>query len=141
VKRKLNADVEVEMLDGAEAGKALGMMLAHRKYDAEPVAHQLEIRARILRDITPVVSISGPGLPAARGKNVEWAAGEMEAAAVIIRRLYNLVPRTALDLLHEEVAKAARRFVNAEAEGHAAVIEDAHFQLLRAVTTLNEATL
>ena len=90
-------DLKIEMSDGRAAGKAIGMVLARKRGDSEPVAHHLEIRAQILRDITPVVSVSGPGLPAIRGKNLEWAAGEMEAAAEIIRRLANVVPKTAQD--------------------------------------------
>lgn len=39
-----------------------------------------------------------------------------------------------------EVVRAARRFVRAEGEGNPALIEDAHFQLLRAVTDLAEAS-
>lgn len=38
-----------------------------------------------------------------------------------------------------DVLRAARRFVRAEGEGHDGLIEDAHFQLLRAVTNLVEA--
>jgi hypothetical protein len=40
---------------------------------------------------------------------------------------------------HVEVGRAASRFVDAEAEGHAGLIEDAHFGLLRAVTNLRAA--
>jgi len=51
------------------------------------------------------VSISGPGIPAIRGKNLEWAAGELEAAAGIIRRLSTTVPRTAQDALNKAVVE------------------------------------
>jgi hypothetical protein len=44
-----------------------------------------------------------------------------------------------LTLVLAEVATAARRFVRAEGEGVSSLIEDSHFQLLRAVTNLAEA--
>lgn len=98
-------NIKIEMSDGKAAGVAIGALVAHGKADVEPAAHQLDIRAQILRDIVPVVSISGPGLPAIRGKNLEWAAGELECAAQIIRRLASVVPRTARDMVNAEVVE------------------------------------
>ena len=80
-KRDVNEPV---VLEGAAAGRAAGILIARGKADASSVTNKLRTRARILRDIAPAVGVSGPGLPAARGKNLEWAADELDAAAEII---------------------------------------------------------
>jgi hypothetical protein len=77
------------VLEGAAAGRALGILIARRKADAEPIAHLLELRARILRDMAPIIGVTGPGLPVLRQRNVEWAANELDAAAELIRYLAN----------------------------------------------------
>jgi hypothetical protein len=44
-------------------------------------------------------------------------------------------------MLSEPVVRAARRFLAAEREGNYALVEDAHFQLLRAMTDYDEAAV
>lgn len=88
-------------LEGKAAGRAAGMLIARKKVAAEPVAHKLEIRAQILRDMSWAVGQGGPGIPAMREANVKMAADELDAASEIIRRLANIVPRTARDAVNE----------------------------------------
>ena len=89
-------------------GWTLRLLIRSGKTTAAHVAHKLKIRAQILRDIAPVVSVTGPGLPAIRGKNLEWAANELEIAGETIVALASTVPRTAQDERNEAEVVALR---------------------------------
>lgn len=75
-------------LRGAPAGHALEILIRRGKVDVEDVAHKLDVRAQILRDIAPAVGSAGPGIPIIRQRNLEMAAEELEMAAELIRQTY-----------------------------------------------------
>lgn len=93
-----------EFPDGDLRGWSVRLLIRSGKVTAEQVARKLSIRASILRDISPAVEagrLHPADLPAARARNVEWAADELDVAGETIVALASTVPRTMQDTMNE----------------------------------------